>query len=43
VYVDEIMGVKGLQTYIENYCPEACYEVNVRDLIHTFRLVLDWM
>lgn len=34
---NEIMGVRGLQTYIENYCPDACYEVNIRDLIHTFR------
>ncbi|XP_069680027.1 constitutive coactivator of peroxisome proliferator-activated receptor gamma-like [Periplaneta americana] len=31
------MGVKGLQTYIENYCPDACYEVSIRDLIETYR------
>ncbi|PNF27038.1 hypothetical protein B7P43_G10404, partial [Cryptotermes secundus] len=31
------MGVRGLQTYIENYCPDACYEVNIKDLIDTYR------
>lgn len=31
------MGVKGLQTYIENFCPEACYQVSIRDLIITYR------
>ncbi|KAJ9580161.1 hypothetical protein L9F63_004178, partial [Diploptera punctata] len=31
------MGVKGLQTYIENFCPDACYQVSIRDLIYTYR------
>lgn len=35
------MGVRGLQTYIENYCPDACYEVSIKDLIDTYRLVID--
>nr|CAD7392017.1 unnamed protein product [Timema cristinae] len=35
------MGVKGLQTYMENYCPEACYRVSIKDLIETYRRETD--
>jgi hypothetical protein len=35
------MGVRGLETYMEKYCPDACYEVYINDLIDTFRLVVD--
>jgi hypothetical protein len=34
------MGVRGLQTYIEKYCPGGCYEVDIKDLIDTYRLVV---
>ncbi|XP_021937995.1 constitutive coactivator of peroxisome proliferator-activated receptor gamma-like isoform X2 [Zootermopsis nevadensis] len=31
------MGVIGLQTYMTNYCPDACYEVRITGLINSYR------
>lgn len=31
------MGVRGLQTYLEQYCPSACYKVNLASLISEYR------
>ncbi len=31
------MGVRGLQTYLEQYCPEACYTVDLAKLAKDYQ------
>lgn len=30
------MGVRGLQTYLEQYCPDACYDVDLAKLVQEY-------
>lgn len=34
------MGVRGLKTYLERYCPDACYEVDIAELVSDHEYVL---
>ncbi|XP_034249066.1 constitutive coactivator of peroxisome proliferator-activated receptor gamma-like [Thrips palmi] len=31
------MGVRRLQTYLEQYCPDACYEVSIEQIANNYR------
>ncbi|GLG99193.1 Constitutive coactivator of peroxisome proliferator-activated receptor gamma [Gryllus bimaculatus] len=31
------MGVKGLQTFMENICPNGAYEVNIKEVVEAYR------
>lgn len=31
------MGVRRLQTFLERYCPEACYEVDIQEIANEYR------
>lgn len=31
------MGVRRLQTYLEEYCPEACYQVSIEEIATNYR------